>query len=158
MYEYIVLDAFSAEQIASHLLSREALSETSAHLTETGLLAINVTSVITGNDIGAIQHTLQTVFPHVHTFSLDSGHELTSIVFIASRSPIQLSRTDTSLSHSQLAAANRFIAGELPDLHSGVLLTDDYNPLSFQRRNIQLLWREAMIDYLGDGNMGWLML
>jgi predicted membrane-bound spermidine synthase len=157
-YEYIVLDAFSAEQIASHLLSREALSETSARMTETGLLAINVTSVIAGKDIAAIQHTLQTVFSNVRTFALDDGGELTSIVFAASRSPIQLSIADTTLSQSQHADAKRFIAGEVPDLHSDVLLTDDYNPLSFQRRNIQLLWREAMIDYLGDENMGRLML
>ncbi len=158
LYEYIVLDAFSAEQVASHLLSREALAETSARMTETGLLAVNVTSVITGKDIAAIQHTLQAVFPNVRTFSLDDGRELTSIVFVASRSPIQLSTTDTTLSHAQRADVNRFIAGELPDLHSDVVLTDDYNPVSFQRRKVQLLWREAMIEYLGDDNMGWLML
>jgi spermidine synthase len=158
LYEYIILDAFSAEQIASHLLSMEALAETSARMTATGLLAVNVTSVITGKDIAAIQHTLQAVFSNVRTFSLDNGRELTSIVFVASRSPIQLSITDTALSHAQLVDASRFITGELPDLHSDVLLTDDYNPVSFQRRKVQLLWREAMIEYLGDKNMGWLML
>ena len=108
--------------------------------------------------MAAIQHTLQTVFPNVRSFSLDDNHELTSIVFLASYSPIQLSFTGINLGNSQLADAYLFMAGELPDLKSVVLLTDDYNPLSFQRRNIQLLWREAMIEYLGDENMGWLML
>jgi spermidine synthase len=158
IYQYIVIDAFSAEQIASHLLSVEALSVTRARMTESGLLAVNVTSVATGTDIAAIQHTLQTVFPHVRSFSLDEGHELTSIVLLASSSPIQLAVTDTALDNTQLADVNQFISGELPDLNSEILLTDDYNPLSYQRREIQLLWREAMIEYLGHENMGWLML
>jgi len=53
---------------------------------------------------------------------------------------------------------NRFISGELPDLHSDVLLTDDFNPISYQRRRVQHLWRDAMIEYLGDENLGSLML
>lgn len=158
VYEYIVIDAFSAEQIASHLVSQEALTEVSQHMTETGLLAMNVTSVTTGKDIAALQHTLRTVFPHVRTFSLDDEDELTSIVFVASNSPIQLSTAGSSVTDSQLADVNRFIAGELPVLHSEVVLTDDYNPIGFQRRKVQLLWRDAMIEYLGDENMGWLML
>jgi spermidine synthase len=157
-YEYIVIDAFSAEQIAWHLVSKEALTATKARLTKTGALAINVTSVTSGKDIAALQHTLQTVFPAVRTFSLDDGDELTSIVFLASRLAVHLSTSNTSLADSQLDDASQFIAGEMPDLDSDVLLTDDFNPIGYQRKQVQLLWREAMIDYLGEENLDWLLL
>lgn len=157
-YEYIVIDAFSAEQIASHLVTTEALTETRARMADTGVLAINVTSVATGKDIAALQNTLQTVFTNVHTFSLYAGSELNSIVFFASMSPIHLKTQGTSLVESQLEDVKQFMANEMPDLHSDVLLTDDYNPISYQRKHVQLLWRDAMIDYLGDENLEWLML
>ncbi|UCB54022.1 MAG: fused MFS/spermidine synthase [Thiotrichales bacterium] len=157
-YEYIILDAFSAEQIAWHLLSVEALTEARTRLTEGGLLAINLTSIAGGRDVAALQHTLQAVFPNVRSFALDQGNELTSVVLLASMSPIDLNPTGVSLADTQLTDVERFLAGELADLHSDVMLSDDYNPISYQRKNIQTLWREAMIDYLGSDNLDWLTL
>lgn len=156
-YEYIAIDAFSAEQIASHLLTVEALEQTGARLTDNGVLAINVTSVSTGRDIAALQHTLKSVFPHVRTFSLDDGNTLTSIVMLAAMSAIELDTSSAALNEVQLQDARRFISREIPELDSDILLTDDYNPISHQRKRIQLLWREAMIDYLGKENLSLLM-
>ena len=156
-YEYIAIDAFSAEQIASHLLTVEALQQTRSRLTDSGILAINVTSVSTGRDIAALQFTLKSVFPEVRTFSLDDGNALTSIVFLASPTNIRLDTDSAVLDETLLRDARRFISGEMPELDSDILLTDDYNPISHQRKRIQLLWREAMIDYLGKENLSLLM-
>jgi hypothetical protein len=156
-YEYIAIDAFSAEQIASHLLTIEALEQTRARLTDSGVLAINVTSVSTGRDIAALQHTLKSVFPEVRTFSLDDGNALTSIVMLASMSAIKFDTDNTMLNEIQMQDARQFISGEMPDLDSDILLTDDFNPISHQRKHVQLLWREAMIDYLGEENLSLLM-
>jgi spermidine synthase len=156
-YEYIAIDAFSAEQIASHLLTIEALEQTRSRLTDSGVLAINITSVSTGRDIATLQHTLKSVFPEVRTFSLDDGNVLTSIVMLASMSAIELTTDNTMLDESLITDAKRFISGEMPDLDSDILLTDDFNPISHQRKHIQLLWREAMIDYLGTENLSLLM-
>ena len=157
VYEYIALDAFNAEQIASHLLSMEALAEARARLSRSGILAINLTSLATAEDVASLQATLRAVYDHVRVFSLDHGSTLTSIVFLASMQPIILSTEHTSLTGARLADAKRFIAGELPELGSDTLLTDDYNPISQQRKQVQLLWRKAMIDYLGNGSLDWLM-
>jgi len=62
------------------------------------------------------------------------------------------------LADSQLDDTNRLIAGEMPDLDSDVLLTDDYNPIGYQRRQVQLMWREIMLDYLCKDSLGWLSL
>jgi spermidine synthase len=158
-YDYIVIDAFSAEQIAWHLISAEALHEAKLRLNDKGILAINFTSVSNGKDVAALQKTLKTVYPEVRTFSLSKVEdELTSIVFLASMSPVHLDTDSSLLNERQRKDAARFLANELDQLQSDIVLTDDFNPLSHQRMNVQLLWREAMIEYLGEDNLGWLLL
>lgn len=157
-YAYIVIDAFNADQIAWHLLSMEALTEVKASMTDAGMLAINLTSVRAGKDVAALHNTLKTVFPQTRVFSMADTDVLTSVVFLASRSPIQLSTAGVSLDDLQREDVEQFITGELADLHSDILLTDDFNPISYQRKHVQLLWRKAMIEYLGEDNLDWLLL
>lgn len=157
-YAYIVIDAFSAEQVAWHLVSLEALTEAKARLSDRGLLAINLTSIAAGQDVAALHNTLKAAFPHVRSFSLEHDSGLTSIVLLASGSPVLLDINSTMLPASQLEDVKRFVAGEMTDLHSDILLTDDYNPIGYQRRQVQLMWREVMIDYLGEDRLGWLLL
>ena len=77
---------------------------------------------------------------------------------LASRSPIRLAIDRSPPGSPQTRDVARFAAGELTGLHSDVLLTDDYNPVAFQRRQVQLMWRKLMIDYLGEDNLDWLSL
>ena len=157
-YEYIILDAFSAEQIASHLVTLEAFEDARLRLSDTGVLVINVTSTTAGDDIAAIHNTLKAVFPHVRGFSMPDDAALTSILLLASRIPIQLDTTGTRGAAPQLEDVKLFLAGELRNLHSDILLTDDFNPVGYQRRRVQLLWRELMIDYLGEDSLVWLSM
>ncbi len=157
-YEYIILDAFSAEQIASHLVTLEAFETTRARLSDTGVLAINVTSTATGDDLAAMYSTLAAVFPHVRSFRPADDRTLTSVVLLASRIPIQLEIKETRIADPQLDDVKLFAAGEIRNLRSDILLTDDFNPVGYQRRQVQLLWRELMVDYLGEDNLGWLSL
>lgn len=157
-YEYIVIDAFSAEQIAAHLVTQQAFAQASDRLSDTGVLAINITSSIDGEDVAALDNTLRAVFPHVRSFSPGSEGELASIVMLASRSPIRLATDRSPPGAPQTRDVTRFVAGELTGMHSDLLLTDDYNPVAFQRRQVQLMWRKLMIDYLGEDNLDWLSL
>jgi len=159
-YEYIVIDAFNADQIAWHLLSKEALETTRQHMTNQGLLVINLTSNIQSQDVASVQHTLQTVFPHVRSFSDDKYSELASFVFVASLSPIHLSQESSSLNVLQATHVQQFIAGEIKQLNNsnGVLLTDNFNPIDQQRRQVELIWRRHMWDYLGKDQLGQLFL
>jgi spermidine synthase len=157
-YEYIVIDAFSAEQVAAHLVTLQAFTQASARLSDTGVLAINITSSIDGEDVAALDNTLKAVFPHVRSFSPGSEGELASIVMLASRSPIRLEIDRSPPGSPQTRDVTRFVTGELTGIHSDLLLTDDYNPVAFQRRQVQLMWRKLMIDYLGEDNLNWLSL
>lgn len=157
-YEYIFIDAFNADQIAWHLLSKEALQITRQHMTDHGLLAINLTSTVSGQDIASLQYTLQAVFPYVRGYSDNPDAELSSIVFVAATSPIHLSSDSPLLDTSHTEHAQQFLAGELGKLSDGILLTDDFNPISQQRQQVQLLWRKKMRDFLGEKQLQWLFL
>lgn len=157
-YEYIVIDAFSAEQIAAHLVTLEALTQAGARLSDSGLLAINITSTADGEDVAAVHNTLKAVYPHVRSFSPEPRSELDSVVLLASRSPIQLKTDREPPGAFESDDVTRFAAGELTGLRSDLLLTDDYNPVAYQRRRVQLIWRKLMVDYLGEDNLEWLSL
>lgn len=95
------------------------------------------------------------MFPHVRLFNQGNRSGLTSLVFTASGHPITLSADSTQLANQWLSNKQRvvidaFIAGGLGDLGGTTILSDDYNPISYQRRHVQMQWRREMRDYLGD--------
>ena len=163
IYNYIIIDAFNADQVAWHLISKEAIEITKERLAENGVLAINLTSITDSKDVASIQKTLQSVYSHVRVFAYTPDHDnkLSSIVFLGSSSPIKLSSnlftSNEKFRANQLANIKNFIDGELDQLEGGMVLTDDFNPVSHQREHAQLVWRQSMRDYLGKEKLGWLL-
>ena len=75
---------------------------------------------------------------------------LSSFVFTASLNTILLSTNDLQLTSDQFETVNDFIGSERGDLGGTVIFSDDFNPVSYQRRHVQLQWRKEMRDYLGE--------
>ena len=70
-YDLITLDAYKVPYIPWHLTTREFFAEVEAHLTESGILAINVGRGPTDRRlVEAITGTLLTVFSSVHTIDV----------------------------------------------------------------------------------------
>jgi predicted membrane-bound spermidine synthase len=157
-YDYIYIDAFNADQIAWHLLSSEALETTRSRLNNKGLLAINITSIASGKDIASLQKTLSAVFPYVRTFNENPNAELSNIVFLASDSPLELSTDMSTLKPAQIVNINQYLSGELHNLQGGIVLSDEYNPIGYQREQAQILWRKEMRDFLGEDYYDWAFL
>lgn len=159
IYDYIIIDAFNADQVAWHLLSKQAIEVTKDRLSSDGMLAINLTSIPNSEDVASVQKTLQSVYSHVRVFAYtpDYDNKLSSIVFLGSNSPIKLSASKHDFKENQLANINHFIKSELGQLKGGLVLTDNFNPVSHQREHAQLVWRQAMRDYLGEEKLGWLL-
>ncbi len=147
-YDYIIIDAFNADQIAWHLLSREALQIARLRLKEHGLLAINITSFTSGDDIASLQKTLKTVFPFVRIFAENPDAELTSIIFLASDSPVNLNDNFASLTPVQKFNINRYVKGELDEPDRRIVLSDNHKPVDYQHKKAQLQWRKAMHEFL----------
>jgi len=158
-WRYIVIDAFSSDNIAAHLLSRESLLAARTKLSPGGILVINVTSRIDSPDVAAIQHTLGVVFRNVRAFSPSASESrLTSIVFVAANHSLDMRmQYKTGGSGQQRIDGNRFLDGELHQDRKGQLITDDFNPLDHYRAGMHQLWFSAMKRYYGDSGMGWLL-
>jgi len=157
-YDQIIIDAFSSDQVAVHLLTKEALMTTLSRLSPHGLLAINVTSTISGKDVSAIYQTLRAVFGNVHAYSPASDtSKLTSIVFVASRKHETFAIESSLLQFRQVVDSNAFLDGELDQPSGGVVVTDDYNPLGHYRSGVRSLWRDAMQKFLGQEELQWML-
>ena len=65
------------------------------------------------------------------------------------RLPINLSIETAKLNQIQEITAKEFISAEQGDLGGSIILSDNYNPVSYQRRHVQLEWRKEMRDFLG---------
>ena len=149
LYDYIVLDAFNSDQVAWHMLSIEALTAAKNRLTKNGLFAINFTSSDGSDDIASLYSTLKKVFYDVRVFSDGQLEGLSSFVYFASSEDIIIVADNAQLSPNQLGNVKSFIDGEKKDLSNAVVLSDDYNPVSYQRRQVQVQWRKEMRDFLG---------
>lgn len=158
-WRYIVIDAFTSDNIAAHLLSREALQAAKMRLAPGGALVINITSRVDSPDVAAIQHTLGAVFGSVRAFSPHAAeNRLTSIVFVAADRSLDkhLQYNPGGLGQQQ-TDSNRFLDGELQHDRKGQVITDDFNPLDHYRAGMHQLWFSAMKRYYGDSEMGWLL-
>ena len=157
-FDHVVIDAFSSDQVAAHLLTREALVTVESRLAPGGMLAINVTSTISGRDVSAVFHTLRSVFGNVRAFSpTEKTDELTSIIFIATRNREKVELANNLLHFRQVIDSNAFLDGEIYEPGDGSILTDNYNPLEYYRSGIRVMWRNSMRGFLGQDELQWML-
>jgi spermidine synthase len=92
-YDLIILDAYVqgryGSAIPQHLATKEFYELARDHLTTNGVVAYNVIGTLNGwraDIVGAIYHTLNTVFPQVYVFPASSSQNL---VLLATRSSVK---------------------------------------------------------------------
>jgi spermidine synthase len=133
-YDIITLDAYKVPYIPWHLTTQEFFLEVKEHLSETGVLAINVGNVPDDPRlVQAITATLLTVFPSVHT--LDVPGSFNSII-VATNQPTltqniiqnanQLPENSDPLLLKALGAAVDNLA---PTESSDIVFTDERAPV-----------------------------
>ena len=95
IYDVIMLDAFNGDTTPIHLVSKEALIEYRQKLSERGVLMINSTSGLTGDnskDFQSIYATLQEVFPHTYVYKANLHARYTAsqnLMIVGSNQPVQ---------------------------------------------------------------------
>jgi spermidine synthase len=133
-YDAVILDAFVGDGSPSHLMSREAFEAVRRVLRPQGVLVINtfVDVESPGGYMGAsLYKTLSAVFSSVRVHGARGANTL----FVASdRSPLTiLHEPDFPRVHPRAVTDVRaaFAGSWEPDLSSGIVLTDDYNPVEY---------------------------
>ena len=91
-YDVIAIDAYRPPYIPFHLTTREFFQQCREHLTEEGVVAINVGR--TRSDwslVEVLASTLKAEFPNVYTVDLaQPGQDLINVLVVATKQPTQL--------------------------------------------------------------------
>ncbi len=153
-YDALILDAFSSYDQPSHLFTREMFTEMKNVLKEDGVLGINSAGFVHGKASRvskAILRTLKEVFSYVEAFHIEGKQRVGSVIFFASNSPLYLAIGSSRLPLNDQIQLIRTLdeshANE--DLQGGILLTDNYNPLSYWGVPIYCAWRQEVIKFFG---------
>jgi spermidine synthase len=155
-YDLVFLDAFSAENEPTYLLTQEAFRSMLRALNPGGVLAINLSGLAPGpgadnTALDSVMRTMATVFEETHAFMLAGAQSHSTIGFtLVGRVPG---------GHAAAAAAQALpvhpmalpaLEGLLERMYSpkegsGAVYTDDWAPIEAQAAEVKLLWRRAEI-------------
>ncbi|MEX2144563.1 MAG: fused MFS/spermidine synthase [Anaerolineales bacterium] len=138
LYSLIEMDAYRPPYIPPHLTTVEFFEISRQHLTEDGVVAINVGR--TPGDrrlIEALVATLQQVFPSVHV--MDIPHTFNSIVYATCQptsfanlqANYELLLTQQGVHPLLLASIERTLAYQQPTPTGGLVLTDERAPIEW---------------------------
>jgi spermidine synthase len=91
-YDIIAVDAYRPPYIPFHLTTREFFAEVRAHLTENGVVAVNVGRTHTDwSLVEVLASTLKTEFPNVYLVDLaNPGQDLINVLVVATKQPTRL--------------------------------------------------------------------
>lgn len=132
-YEAILLDAFLGDSSPSHLMTKEAFSEMARLLGDDGVLVINSFGEFRpGLDffMGSLHKTLGAVFKNVKIHAQGNGN----VFFAASQKPLEAKPRQNirgATGHLTAQIYSTMIPAPAPNPASGIVLTDDYNPVEF---------------------------
>jgi len=134
-YDVIAVDAYRPPYIPFHLTTQEFFTEVRDHLTEEGVVAINVGRTRTDwSLVNVLSSTLKSVFPNVYLVDLATpGSNLSNVLVVATRQPTSLENlsrnaellTDPAL--RQVAASSLLRASEFTT--PTTVFTDDKAPV-----------------------------
>ena len=148
-YDIIAVDAYRPPYIPFHLTTREFFEETRRHLTDDGVVAINVGRTESDSSlVDALASTMSSVFPSTYVINEPLyGYDLGNAIVVATNQPTQLS----NFAENMPALANNplleYVAGRtLPYIAvadtSGTVFTDDKAPV--EQAVHQLILRYAL--------------
>jgi spermidine synthase len=132
-YDAIVLDAFLGDSSPSHLMSRQAFAGMKRLLRPGGVLVINAFCEFEkGKDFyaGSLDKTLKSVFADVRIHAGGNGN----VFFVASNQPLKRLREPDLESvhvHCREDAREAYEIIVQTNPQSGIVLTDDYNPVEY---------------------------
>jgi spermidine synthase len=145
LYSIIAVDAYRPPYIPWHLTTREFFQTTHEHLSDDGVLIINVGRA--PNDrrlVDGLIGTLSKIFPSIYV--MDVPETFNSIVY-ATVQPTTMSNlvdnllflyTDPDAHPLLVESIERFVANQLPTPESKVVYTDDLAPIEWITNNMVL--------------------
>ena len=151
-FDFCVLDAYSADVIPFHLVTREMFEVIRSRLTEEGVLGINYIGQPGGWVVGSLVKTLQQVFADVRVYRTTEEDRVQTLYLFASKLPLRLIPAWPGAGEDGVDAVSYNLERLTLDLERlpGQVLTDDLNPVDVRRTQTSLAWRERTIEAFGE--------
>lgn len=141
-YDYVVLDVFNGDTTPGHLLSLEALKLIREHMSDSGILAINLIGSLGRESFmtASVARTLEQVFRTVKLYPIfdpkegEGAGNIAVLAYDAAHPPYDPSTASAEAVHPMAAQGLRTYLGKefhLPKSAPAIVLTDDYNPFDF---------------------------
>ena len=133
-YDVITIDAYKVPYIPWHLTTQEFFEEVRDHLTETGVVAMNVGRAPEDRSlIEAMTATLQTVYPTVHAIDVPGSLNTILVATVQPTTPQNLQQNWAQLGESVdpllRAAVETAVTNQVPATASDVIFTDERAPV-----------------------------
>ena len=134
-YDVIAIDAYRPPYIPFHLTTREFFEECQAHLTDEGVVAINVGRTRTDwSLVEVLAGTLKAVFPNVYMVDLaQPGQELINVLVVATKQPTRLDNLAANAGQLENPYLQDVASRSLPRAEEftapGLVFTDDKAPV-----------------------------
>ncbi len=133
-FDVIILDAFLGDSAPAHLMTREAFAAMRRVLRPDGVLVINTLGELgPGRDflVASLDRTLRTSFGEVRIHALGKGN-----LFLVATPAAELRvhrKADIGIVHADLREDFRKMLAAVGEVNpgSGMVLTDDFNPVDF---------------------------
>jgi spermidine synthase len=163
-YDVILLDAFGSGAVPFHLFTSEVFQLMKSHLTDKGIIGINV-EALGWNDIivRSAAATLHTSFNKVIALPIaEPPSEIGNVVILASDRPLALERQivrdytnpDFRFSNNYWKAHGWDNLFE-PESSNARILTDDLNPIDVWSEHANYASRVDWHGYFSDNNLSW---
>lgn len=142
LYQVISIDAYRPPYIPWHLTTREFFAEVRAHLTEDGVVTINVGRAPNDRSlIDALTATLLTVFPSVHVMDVPGSFNSILYATVQPTTPRNLEANQLQLlrrrANSLILLAVQTAKDNLrPTPEQDVIFTDDHAPIEWITNNM----------------------
>jgi spermidine synthase len=144
-YSVVVLDAYRLPYIPWHLTTVEFFQEVRDHLTDDGVVVINVGR--TPGDyrlVEAMVATLQQIFPSTHTMDVASSYNAIVVATVQPTSPDNLEANIPLLDNPVLQVIASEALGNLRTVEPGpMVFTDDRAP-------VEMLTHSIVFNYILD--------
>ena len=151
-YDSVILDAFLGDSSPTHLMTREAFDSMRSVLNPNGVLVINSFGYTEfGKDyfIASLNKTLKSVFRHVRIHASGNGN----VFFVATNRDQLYYNPPANLDHVHAGVRPEVELAYLGivETHpkSGIVLTDDFNPVDFYDASNREQFRKAMATHYG---------
>jgi hypothetical protein len=143
-----------------HMASVEMFREVARILGSQGVLAVNYIGDPDGEATASFLRTIVEVFANVRAFKTEEGRTVQPICILASNRDLQLSARRWLPDMDAFAGVDPVSSAlsrlELKAKHgAGMLLTDDHNPIDFQRAQAAVDWRNRTAEVLGADAILW---